>query len=104
MEIPPFEQQGSDSVRKITLHESVVDTHGSLPSSVPGVEMSGTMLAMVHGDDNPKEPTDLRHGEMLPRTLTHSNMRGGRRITDPADLAGIGNPEYLMTRQTKLRP
>lgn len=59
MHVPPFENEGQCTRRKLALDVAVADPNCDFLAAVPSVKMSGLMLPMIHGDHDAKKTTDL---------------------------------------------
>jgi hypothetical protein len=70
MQVPPFYDKRLHARGKSAMNVGIGDANRHLLSSVPGVKVSWLMLAMVHGDDDAEETTNLRHSFRLYLTLS----------------------------------
>jgi len=71
MQLEPLHDKSKRPLRHFTPNRAVADRDGDLVAGVPGVEVGWSVLAIIHGDDDPEESTDDRHSRILRLCLGH---------------------------------
>lgn len=64
MQASPFEHVRQGPLGEVAIHTARRQLDRDLEITIDGVKVRWGVITVVHGDDNPKEPTDLGHEEV----------------------------------------